>query len=237
MIMRKVSFCPTRLRRVLRRLRRDESAFSAVEFGLVLPLVVTLGLYGLEIAWMRVSFMQTSEIALTVADNASRLGQTDNSSVPPTVDEADVDAVLFGAKQQGKSLNVATKGKIILSSLERDPSSGKQYIHWQRCTGALAKTSIYGNDSTRNGLSGTPLIGVGKTGNEVKATDGQAVMVAEVYLQYTPLFGTMFVKNQVFRQESIFLVRDSRTLDQGNYVSGASGRRTGLKGTKKSICP
>lgn len=232
--MRTLAALPSRLRRAMRRLSRDESAFSAVEFGLVLPILVTVGLYGLEIAWMRLSYMQTSELALTVADNASRLGQTDNSSIVPTVAETDIDAVLFGAAQQGKNLDLATRGKVILSSLERDAGqdrtggTNKQFIHWQRCFGALARSSAYGNDSNKNGLTGPVLNGMGRSGNLVTANTDQAVMFVEVYLTYKPLFGSMFVGNTVFKQESAFIVRDGRDL-----------KRTtdrGTTGTIRSTC-
>lgn len=224
----------SRLRRTLHRLIRDESGFSAVEFGLVLPILVTIGLYGVEIAWMRLAYMQTSELALTVADNASRLGQTDNSSIVPTIAEADIDAVLFGASQQGKSLDIGTRGKIILSSLEKDAGqdrsggSEKQFIHWQRCYGTLSRASAYGNDSNKNGLTGTVLNGMGRTGSLVTANTDQAVMFVEVYLTYKPLFGKMFVGDTVFKQEAAFIVRDGRNL----------GKTTdrGTTGTVKSTC-
>ncbi len=231
--MRKPAILPS-LRRALRRLRRDESGFSAVEFGLVLPILVTLGMYGLEIAWMRVSYMQTSELALTVADNASRLGQTDNSSIVPKVAETDIDAVLFGAAQQGKNLDITTRGKIILSSLEKDAGqdraggTNRQFIHWQRCLGSLTRASAYGNDSNKSGLTGTQLYGMGRTGSLVTANTDQAVMFVEVYLTYKPLFGKMFVGDTVFKQESAFIVRDGRDL-------GASATKS-TSGTITSTC-
>lgn len=232
--MRKTPTLTARIRRFARRLRRDQNGVSVVEFALCLPLIVTLGFYGVEVAWMKVVNMQTSELALTVADNASRLGQTDNTALKPSIAESDVDAIMFGASQQGKNLDIANKGRIILSSLEVDPITGKQFIHWQRCYGGFAQNSAYGDDNLNNGLKVYPLYGMGRPSNLIKANPEQAVMFAEVYINYTPLFGNMFVKNMVFKQESAFIVRDNRDLDSGNLRLDL--KRVGLTGTAKSTC-
>lgn len=199
-----------------------------LEFAICLPVVTALAMYGLEIAYMSTVNMQVSQLALSVADNASRLGQTDNSSVAPTIAEANIDAVMFGAMRQGQSLNLEENGRVILSSLEKDDDSGKQYIHWQRCAGELDRDSSYGNDSDRNGLSGAVLNGMGLPGKVATARDGQAVMFAEVFYTYQPLFGTLFANPITFRQEAAFVVRDDRNL------SGGGG--DGLTGTASSTC-
>ena len=204
-----------------RRLRTDASAVTAVEFGLILPVFMAASFMGIEVAYMATINMQVSDIALSVADNASRLGQTDNSSIIPTITEADIDSVMKGAKEQGSIINLATTGRIILSSLERN-ASNNQYIHWQRCSGSYAANSAYGS-------AGTVLAnGMGRTGREVRAAAGQAVMYAEVVYSYTPKFGMGQIQPLVFRQEAAFLVRDQRKLDGGGG--------TGLTGTNNSRC-
>lgn len=60
---------------------------STLEFALILPIVMSIGLYGVEIVYLNTIDMKLSEMALSLADNASRLGQTDNSAVTPTVAE------------------------------------------------------------------------------------------------------------------------------------------------------
>lgn len=208
---------------VLRRLAPDTSAFSLIELGLVLPILMTLGLYGAEIASMATANMQISQIALSTADNASRLEQADNSAVTPTVTETDVNSVLQGAIQQGGRLDLLRRGRVILTSLERDPATGKQYIHWQRCIGDLAgAASLYGNDRDRNGLSGAPITGMGSGAAKVTApTDPyQAVMFVEVVYRYDGLFKTLFIQPTTFRQEGAYLSRDSR-----NIAAGLTGTR------------
>ncbi len=218
----------SRWRRVLARLARDGAGLSVVEFALALPFFVSLGAMGVEVAYMASVNMQISQLALSVGDNASRLGQTDNSAVEPTVDESDIDAVMFGAMKQGAAFDFKQNGRIILSSLEKDSATGKQYIHWQRCAGDLNRSSSYGNDSDRNGLTGVSFPnGLGQPDHLVTAGDDEAVMFVEVYYTYKPLLAGFF-PDQNFEREAAFVVRDDRNL------SGGGG--DGLTGTPTSTC-
>ncbi len=206
----------------LSRLRANTSGTALIEFAISLPVFLTLGMYGTELAYMATVNMQISQMANSVADNASRLGQTDNSTVTPTVTESDIDSVMAGAIEQGANMKFQERGRIILSSLERDPVSGKQFIHWQRCRGDLDKASVYGDDGSHNGLSGPTLTGMGSP-SPVTAPTNSAVMFAEVYYDYEGLFGTLFVDDVQFRQEAARIVRDDRNLrdpDQAGVTGG-----------------
>lgn len=198
---------------------RDKRGVAYLEFALVLPVFLTMGLYGTEIAYMATINMQVSQIATAVADNASRIGQTDNSGLTPTVSEGDVESVLGGALLQGQGIDFETNGRIILSSLESDSITGKQYIHWQRCVGNADVSSSYGPEGF--GLDSGNLAGMGKAGNLITASNGSSVMYAEVFYTYTPLFGDMFVDNVQFKQEMAFETRDDRNLVPG--ITGGPG--------------
>ncbi|MFM6829330.1 MAG: TadE/TadG family type IV pilus assembly protein [Novosphingobium sp.] len=204
-------------------LARCRSGVSVVEFALVMPVILSIGLYGVEIAYLNTVDMKLSEIALTLADNASRLGQTDNSAVTPTVTEDDVNEVMLGARAQGEAINIGPRGRIILTSLERDSATGKQFIHWKRCFGSLARQSAYGNATTRNGLNGAVITGLGSGPTKVTATSSStAVMFVEVYYSYTGLVGDTFVSNRVIKKEGAYLIRDERNLTPG--VTGTGGQ-------------
>lgn len=205
---------------LFRRLRRDEGAVSTIEFALILPLFITMGMTGVEMAYMATVNMQVSQTAISLADNASRLGQTDNSSVTPTVTEADIDSIISGALRQGESFDLEENGRIVLSSLEYDDTTGKQYIHWQRCNGDLDRDSSYGDDGQNNGLGSTRIYGVGTDDNQISAAEGSAVMVAEVYYQYDGIITGMLGETAEFRQEAIFTIRDDRNLTPGVTGSG-----------------
>lgn len=203
------------------RRRRDESAISTVEFALILPIFITMGMTGVELAYMATVNMQVSQTAISLADNASRLGQTDNSSVTPTVTEADIDSIMSGALRQGSSFNLEENGRLILSSLEFDDETGRQYIHWQRCRGNLDRESSYGDEGDNNGLRGRRIYGVGTSDDKITAARDSAVMVAEIYYRYDGIIGGAFGNTAEFRQEAIFSIRDDRNLDPG--ITGSGG--------------
>ena len=210
-----------RLRAAWLSLRKDSRAVSTVEFALILPLFIGLGLTGIELAYMSTVNMQVSQTAISLADNASRLGQTDNSSVTPTVTETDIDSIMSGAMRQGESFDLEGNGRIILSSLEFDETTGLQYIHWQRCQGDLDRDSIYGDDGDNNGLGSVEIEGVGLNDNLIKAANGSAVMVAEIYYEHNGILKGTFGETAQFREEAIFAIRDDRYLSPG--VTGSGG--------------
>lgn len=198
------------------RLRADKSGISLVEFALILPIILTLGLYGTEIARMSTTKMKVSQIALSLADNASRLGQTDNSGITPTINESDVAAILGGALRQGESIDMEENGRIILSSLEYDDPSEKQFISWQRCMGDLDRESKYGDDGANNGLDGDELEGMGAGAQQITAQSGSAVMFVEIYYTYEALWDDPFGSGDgEFYHEAAFLIRDDRNLEPG----------------------
>lgn len=213
---------------LLRRLLHEEDGVSVVEFAMVLPVFLMLGLYGFEIAYLASQKMQVSQLALSVADNASRLGQTDNNAVAPTVTEDQVEVVLKGALKQAGQLDMTNNGRIILSSLEYDEVSDRQFIHWQRCIGAKAATSAYGNDGAQNGLTGPPMTGMGAGSNRVAAPPDTAVMFVELIYDHPSVFPGFMSGPTTLREEAAFIVRDNRDLQDPD--------QKGLTGTKKNAC-
>lgn len=210
------------------KLQQDSRGVATIEFALVLPVLTVLGMYGIEVAHMAAVNMQVSQMALMVADSASRLQQTNNNVVAPTVTEADVDSVMHGAVRNGENFDFVAKGRIILSSIERDPVTGRQFIHWQRCRGSGTEASAYGNDSTANGLNSGGLANVGMGATKVSATVNAPIMLAEVTYQYEGLFGDMFFSPMTMRQEAAFVVRDVRDLRAANQpgLTGSGSQST-----------
>lgn len=207
------------------RFSRDESGIALVEFAAVLPVMLTLGLYGSEVVRMSTTKMKVSQIALSLADNASRLGQTDNSGISPTINEAGVDAIIQGALRQGQGIDLEANGRVILSSLEVEASNSRQYIHWQRCRGLKDKDSAYGNDGADNGLTGTAMTGMGSHATQAVASANSAVMFVEVFYDYVPMLALPFSSGAAsFSAEAAFIVRDDRNLSGG------------VTGTSTSIC-
>ncbi len=201
--------------RPLAALLRDTQAVSVLEFALVLPLFMTLGMYGAEIAWLNATALEVSQVAVSMADNASRIGQTDNSGVTPTISSADVESVLNGALEEGSSANLEENGRVILSSLEGHPVTGKQYIHWQQCKGKGKQQSKRGKADPTGGLLSSITNGLLMGGKTIKAPNGSAVMVAEVWYEYKGLFGTLFIDKITIHEEAAVIARDDRSVDNG----------------------
>lgn len=208
--------------KLLRRLLDRQDGVSTVEFALVVPLFMILGMYGAEIAWLNAASMEASQVALALADNASRLGQTDNSGVTPTITSNDVQSVLTGALEEGSDIGLAENGRVILSSLEVHPVTGKQYIHWQKCMGKGKQASAHGKPDTTGSALSAIASGISLGGKKVTSSSNSAVMVAEVWYEYNGLFGTMFVQPITIHEQAAIIVRDDRNVGPG--LSGTNNK-------------
>jgi hypothetical protein len=203
--------------RFARALHRDTRGVSIIEFAFAMPLLM-LGVFGgLEIANLVVTHMRLNQIAISLADNASRLKQQTISGAPK-IREYDINESFKAAQQQGTDLNLAKNGRMILSSLETNATNG-QWIHWQRCQGAKAGyTSSYGTEGT--GKTGNAFDGMGPAGNKVTAEAGAGVMVAEVIYEYQPLIADKLFDSFTIRKYSGMYVRDDRDLAGGVAATG-----------------
>lgn len=207
-------------RTILSALRRSRSGVAAIEFALILPFMTIAGLYGTELTWFMLTNMKVSSVAMQVADNASRIGDT-STLENRAIYEADINDLLLGANLDGSGLELYQRGRVIISSVEvwnqtgncanngclgSTATNGQQFIHWQRCRGLKNVNSSYGaqNIALPNGI--------GPVGQEVSAPVDSAVIFVEIKYDYRPLVSTMFIKNTTITAISSFLVRDSRDL-------------------------
>jgi hypothetical protein len=161
----------------LNRLGADTSGLALLEFALSLPLILSMGLGGLELAHFAIATERVSQIAMTAADNAAR--------VRSSIDEVDVNEVMAGAKFVGSSISFSQNGRIILSSMEENAGKTGQWIRWQRCIGAKNVNSSYGVQD--DGKNDSSLQGMGPTGSKIAAISGTAVLFAEVFYDYQPI--------------------------------------------------
>ena len=209
-----------RMRRFAADLRDCTSGMALVEFAFSLPVLLTLGLCGLETANFAMAHLRVSNVAMLTADNAAR--------VRDSIDETDVIQLFTGAKLTGQGIDFAANGRIVLSSLENE--DGQQWIHWQRCDGALDVDPAYGRPLTEDGdpiEDGTEIFGddmddesddpsspeeselegMGPEDNQIIAQEGTAVMVVEVTYNYQPIIPSSFLEGRQIRYESSFNVR------------------------------
>lgn len=236
---------------LLRRVVRDRRGVALIEFAMVMPVLLLLGLGGLELANYVSANLRLSQITMTVADNAGR--------VRTSIDEADINELMIGAKKIGEPINFAANGRIILSDLEQrtdttggattitttNPNGYRQWIRWQRCAGALAVTSSYGVPLNSNGAAVTDIsnttnadhgavetksliTGMGPSTNMISAATGTAVMVAEVVYVYQPIVPINYLGTLTIRRLQAFNVRQRTT-----YPLRNDG---GLSGSSRSDC-
>jgi hypothetical protein len=224
-----------RLLGVGRRLRADRRGLALLEFALTLPLILGVGLYGLETANLALANMRVSQAALNSA------GLTVQQ-----LREIDMNDVLAQVREQTKSWQLTTRGRVTISSLEAD-ASGNQVIHWQRCIG-LKRGAGYDSSYGRTRISGTtpagaestaaydPTAGVntassgdnsathpgsstsgmGVTGAKVTAPPSSGVIFVEINYDYLPVISGAWLPGGAVKLHYIasFIVRDRRDFSQ-----------------------
>lgn len=211
------------LPRLFRRLWRDASGVAFVEFAYTLPWLMVLGLGGIEIANYSITHMRVSQLAVSLADNASRAKEDIVAGVP-RMREYDVNEAFQAASLQSGQLDVAANGRLILTSLETNASNG-QWLHWQRCFGAKTTyKSSYGKQG--DGTTGTGVTGMGPTGRRVAAESGYAIMFVEVAYEYQPLVFDRFIPEGEIRKTAAMYVRDDRDLSVGLIATDGVPSRT-----------
>jgi hypothetical protein len=203
---------PRTVLKAMRHLAASRSGVAAVEFALVLPFLLGAGLMGLEVANRAVVQMQVSQLAVHIADNASRIGDT-STLQDRKIYENDLNDLFRGAGIQGGGrIDLFEHGRVIVSSLEVVPDTeDQQYIHWQRCVGLKNHASSYGLEG--DGLNGA-LPGMGPPGEEVWAFENEAVIFVEISYDYQSLVGETFGYSDEVKATASFTVRDDRDLTQ-----------------------
>lgn len=202
-----------------RRLVRSARATVIIEMAFAIPFLVLVGFGGMEVAHMTLAYTRVSQLGLNTADNAARIAAGSNMA-QPQIREVDINEVFAGAEKQAAGLNFKANGRIILSSLERNPEGG-QWIHWQRCYGDLQVASAFGAEGT--GATGLNFKGMGPVGKEVTAASGTAVMFVEVVYQYDPLLYRGLLGPRTIRANAAYNIREARDLSGVKAPGTAAG--------------
>lgn len=236
---------------------RDPRGLAMIEFAITAPVMLLLGLGGVELSNYVMANLRVAQIAMSVADNAGR--------VRTSIDEADVTELMIGALKMGEPISFGTNGRIILSDLEQrttttgtggkgaitasNPEGYRQWIRWQRCAGALARSSSYGVplngsggavtniDSTTNEDHGavetaSTIDGMGSSANQISASGGTAVMVVEIAYTYKPIVPVSLITS-VLGSLEINRVVAFNVRQRTAYALRNDGS---LSGTKRADC-
>lgn len=212
-----------RTRQLVRRLKVDRSGLALIEFAFTLPIFMGLGFYGVEVSNLAITQMKMSQVALNMADNASRIGTLNATLGAKVISEQQINDVFQAAALQAGAAGLYQDGRTILSSLEVNAQGG-QTIMWQRCKGMQLEDSDYGAEGT--GATGTSFPGMGPSGDTVQASSGTAVMYVELTYTYAPLFGSMFMEERELRQEAAYTVRDNREIGKPPTSNVSAARKS-----------
>lgn len=201
---------PHAIRRQVGALARATSGVALIEFAYSLPLLITLGFGGVEVANYAVTNMRVAQVTATLADNASRFSE-EVVGRQSRMREVDVEEAFYGAQSQAGNLDLKGHGRVILSSLELNAQNG-QYIHWQRCWGGAPYTSSYGKEG--DGEHGQSVQGMGPPDQLFRAAANLPVMFVEVTYDYQPLALGLFIPKLPIHKIAGMYVRDDRDTSQ-----------------------
>lgn len=206
-----------------------------MEFAFAMPLVLFLGLYGIEVSNLAIINQRVSQAALNLADNASRVG-VDTKLPELELREVDINDVLTGVRLHGEPFKLTERGRVTLSTLYHDGTN--QRIHWQRCLGlkrGAGWDSSYGAASITDGSDTTAANngklrpeGMGPAGGAVHAPPRSGVIFVEINYEYDPLIGLRWLgtENSRIHYTASFIVRDKRNFAQIFNPSPAAKRYT-----------
>ena len=191
-------------------LLRNRRGIAMVELALGLPCFLVLLLYGAELTNYAIVRQRISQLALQVADNGSRIGTQERLS-NRSISEQQINDLFTGAQLQSGSSDIQSNGRIIMSSLELNGEGG-QWIHWQRCFGAMNHPSTYGNEDV--GKHGKAFPGMGPSGSLVTGVAGDPTIFVEIAYTYKPVISSLLAPGGTIVEVAALSVRDDRDTDK-----------------------
>jgi|AraplaMF_Col_mMF_1032025.scaffolds.fasta_scaffold00309_4 Flp pilus assembly protein TadG len=172
---------------------KDERGVAAIEFALVLPVVLLILLGCFEVPRFVLIYQKLARTASGVAD---LVAQGDEP-----LQKNQMNDIFIAGKVMMQPYDVIANGKIIVSSINNpSPScSGSTGVKvtWQKDNGGNAKDPVTGNPSgSRVGTKcQTPVLPA-----TLMPGTNEEVLAAEVYFNYTPIFANLIYKGSQLYQ-------------------------------------
>lgn len=172
----------TRVLRKLRQLRRDNRGVAAIEFALMLPVLVVLLIGSIEVTMKIWSTQKAEKLSVTLADvvaQSQSVSVSDLTKLTGSIDRI-MDPFPFG-----------TNGVVIISSVYRAQDTEDVKVNWQfKTSGSLSVVSKLGLEGADADLP-----------EDLTLNERENVIVAEVFYKYKPVApGLMFEETVIYRR-------------------------------------
>ncbi len=156
------------MHRLFPQLLADRRGIAAMEFALILPILVAFSAGTIEFSRLLMVTQKLQSGSFILADLTAR---------DRTLNEEQLGNIFLAIDQVVQPFDFATDGKAIVTSIGVD-ASNDPVVNWQRSgSGALTATSEVGSPG---GAADLP--------DDLTISAGETIISAEVYYQFQPLF-------------------------------------------------
>lgn len=173
---RRVS-CFVAVPRMLRRFARCERGAIAVEFALVLPVLLALLLGAADVSWLVYAEHKTTRIAMSLADLTARAEE-----LSPT----DITDLFAAVARVAEPFDIVADGRAVVTSVTNPNGTGAR-IAWQRANGRRSATSRIGAPGATADLGG-----------DITVRQGETIVVGEIFLRFRPLVGFVLDEREIY---------------------------------------
>jgi Flp pilus assembly protein TadG len=174
----------TRLARRTRRFGRDRRGVAAIEFALIVPILVVLALGCFEVPRLVLTWQRISRTSSGIAD---LVAQADD---PLTSNQMRDIFTAGGLMMQPYSLYA--NGTVVVNSINNPSTTTGVTITWRQSCGQTVNSQQNGKFGS---VGGTPN---GNFPTALLPTLNNEVLTAEVYFRYQPVFATVIYTGSTF---------------------------------------
>ncbi|HKP23226.1 MAG TPA: TadE/TadG family type IV pilus assembly protein [Dongiaceae bacterium] len=179
----------------IRKLRRNDRGVAAIEFALLLPLLITLMIGSLEVTFKIWATQKAEKLSVTLADVIAQSQEVTTS---------DLNSLVSAVNRIMEPFPFGSDGAVIISSVyqpvpEEGDELGEPIVNWQRKfpqSGGLEVESKIGDQGEDAALP-----------NGFDMYEKENCIVAEVYYKYTPIMPGMLFDESVVYRRSFFKPR------------------------------
>jgi Flp pilus assembly protein TadG len=191
--MRSKNFLRNALPARLRNFAAGEQGVTAIEFALVLPVVLLILLGCFEVPRFVLIYQKLARTSAGVADLVAQADEP--------LQRNQMNDIFTAGKVMMQPYDVVANGKIIVSSINNPTGGTGVKVTWQKDNGGQAKDSGSNPVGSRIGTKNTtPVIPAAI----MPGTD-EEVLAAEVVFDYTPIFA-----NLIYRGSQLYTVAYTR---------------------------